>query len=277
MSVHFRKVEAAGGAQQVVGKSAIEQLRRSVWSDAPITRVEADTLFLANDQLRGGDPEWGVFFTDALVEYLVDAGTRAGHIDESRARWLKARILFNGRIAERDELEVLLRALERAQSVPGWLRNLALEEVEQAVIKGSGCTRPDNNTPAGSINAGEVKSLRRILFAHGGPAISRADVEVLFRIKAATLHGDNDPSWETLFVDSTAAYLLGFGGIYNLSDERSDELEDFLTHTGAAIGDFLNRAMRMAIAEGDLYGLLEADETLDPLEKTLIAFLASRH
>ena len=153
MSVHFRKVEAAGGAQQVVGKSAIEQLRRSVWSDAPITRVEADTLFLANDQLRGGDPEWGVFFTDALVEYLVDAGSRAGQIDESRARWLKARILFNGRIAERDELEVLLRALERAQSVPGWLRNLALEEVEQAVIKGSGCTRPDNNTPAGSINA----------------------------------------------------------------------------------------------------------------------------
>lgn len=277
MSVHFHNVEKAGGARLPLGDAAIQDLRRSVWSDGQINRVEADTLFLANDQLRGSDAEWSVFFTEALVEYMVDGGPRAGQIDETRARWLKARILFNGRVTERDELEVLLRALERAQLAPAWLRNLALEEIAQAVIQGSGSTRPDGNTPAGSINADEVKALRRILFAHGGPAISRADIEVLFRIKQATLDGDNVPEWETLFVDGASAYLLGFGGIYNLSDERSAELEDFLTHTGAAIGDFLNLAMRNAMDEGDIYGLLEADGTLDPLEKVLVAFLASRH
>ena len=277
MSVHFRNVDKTDGARLPLGDAAIQDLRRSIWSDGQINRVEADTLFLANDQLRGSDAEWGVFFTEALVEYMVDGGPRAGQIDETRARWLKARILFNGRVTERDELEVLLRALERAQLAPAWLRNLALEEIAQAVIQGLGSTRPDGNTPAGSINADEVKALRRILFAHGGPAISRADIEVLFRIKQATLDGDNAPEWETLFVDGASAYLLGFGGIYNLSDERSAELEDFLTHTGAAIGDFLNLAMRNAMDEGDIYGLLEVDGTLDPLEKVLVAFLASRH
>jgi hypothetical protein len=161
-----------------------------------------------------------------------------------------------------------------------------------------------------AINETECDLLRRAIFAAGGDrpaAVSRAEAEMLFRIKDAALYEVNAPQWQTLFVQGVANYLLGFGGNEPLTRERAGELDAFMRAEGAGIGGFLGRMLTSkpdfrgfgsllgsadeaeylaahndeaavaAVFSADerawLHDRLEADEELDDLEKALIAFI----
>lgn len=58
----------------------------------------------------------------------------------------------------------------------------------------------------GIIDLAEVKELKEILYADG--VIDIEEAEFLFEINDAVSGKENDPSWETLFIDAITNYLL---------------------------------------------------------------------
>lgn len=92
-----------------------------------------------------------------------------------------------------------MKLLEVAVAAPASLRNYALAQVEAAVMTSRGPTRDGGELVLNSITAAEVALLRRIIFAAAGdgPAsVSRAEADILFRIKDATLGAANDADWQ---------------------------------------------------------------------------------
>lgn len=306
MTMHFRDLAAAAAADGMIAPDELQDLRRAGWADGRMDPDEAESLFVANDLLTEPDRDWCDFFVEALSNFVVHTVQPAGYVDQEMADELIARIDRDGRVDSLAELELLVRVLEISTSVPASLKTYTLQQIEWAVEHGEGPTR-HGELAAGGINPTEVALLRRMIFAAGGDrpaAVSKAEAEMLFRLKDASLYEANCPEWQTLFVQGVANYLLGFGGSEPLSAERASELEAFMSQEGAGIGGFLGRmaradvedafgsllggsddepldwegeaeaAARLDPAEADwLRDRLDADEELDELEKALIAFI----
>lgn len=308
MSMHFRDIAVQAASDGAIAPEEILVLRRAGWIDGRMDPEEAEALFVANDHIAEPSAEWCDFFVEALGEFIVNTVEPKGYVDQVMADELVSRIDRDGRVETMAELELLVRVLERSQSVPDSLRAYALRQIENAVLHGEGATRRGELDPKG-INETECTLLRRMIFSAGGdrPAsVSKAEAELLFRIKDATLYEVNAPGWEKLFVQGVANYLLGFGGYEPLTRERATELEQFMSAEGAGLGGFLGR---IALAEPDFKGAfgslldmgpqgpdmeesvaeaaafteqedlwlldrIDADEELDPLEKALLAFIA---
>jgi hypothetical protein len=58
----------------------------------------------------------------------------------------------------------------------------------------------------GIIDLAEVKELKEILYADG--VIDTEEAEFLFEINDAVSGKENDPSWESLFIEAITSYLL---------------------------------------------------------------------
>ncbi len=310
MSMHFGDIAAQAAADGTIAAEEILALRRAGWADGKMEPEEAEALFVANDAIPSPSQEWRDFFVEALSEFVVNTVEPQGYVDQDMADELVQRIDADGKVNSLVELELLVRVLEKALSVPQSLKDYALKQIEDAVLNGEGPTRHGELDSAG-INAAECALLRRMIFAAGGdrPAsVSKAEAEMLFRIKDATLYDTNAPEWQTLFVQGVANFLLGFGGHEPLTSERAGELERFMATEGAGIGGFLGRmfsskpdlegafgsllgdnapdagveawddeaeaAAVLEPAEADwLRDKLDADEDLDDYEKGLIAFI----
>jgi hypothetical protein len=311
MTMHFRDLAAQAAADGVIAADELQELRRLGWADGRMDPDEAESLFSANDLLAEPDREWCDFFVEALSNFVVHTVEPSGYVDQEMADELVSRIDRDGQVDSMAELELLVVVLEKALRVPDSLKAYALQQIEVAVEHGEGPTRRGELVGNG-INATEALLLRRMLFASGGDrpgAVSKAEAEMLFRLKDASLYEANAPEWQTLFVQGVANFLLGFGGSEQLSIERASELETFMNAEGAGIGAFLGR---MATSKPDFEGAfgsllgiggdepeyleginegaataaaftpsehawlqdqLDADEELDELEKALIAFI----
>jgi hypothetical protein len=309
MSMHFGDIAAQAAADGAISAEEIMALRGAGWADGQMEPEEAEALFVANDALTDPSAEWCDFFVEALSEFVVNTVEPHGYVDQDMGDELTQRIDADGKVGSLAELELLVRVLEKALNVPQSLKDYALKQIEQAVLHGEGPTRHGELDAAG-INATECALLRRMIFASGGdrPAsVSKAEAELLFRLKDATLYDTNAPAWQTLFVQGVANYLLGFGGHEALTLERAGELERFMAKEGQGVGGFLSRVVSskpdvagafasllggepegvletvddeaeaaavLELSEADwLNDMLEADEELDELEKALIAFI----
>jgi hypothetical protein len=197
--------------------------------------------------------------------------------------------------------------LERGINAPELLKAYVLEQVEQAVLTGSGPTRRDGELSPGHVNAAEARILRRVLFAPAGDgpaAVSCAEAELLFRLKDATLGAANALEWKQMFVQGVANYLQGAASrTAQISRERAAELEAFIADDSSRTSGFLGRMAKgapnaFAVAFGsrpperDRLGELRAaeevtadeqawldahvgaDGQVDAYEQALIAFLA---
>lgn len=313
MSMHFRDLTERAMVDGTISAEEILGLRREAWSDGAMDLEKAEALFAANDRLKEVTPEWTDFFVETLTEFIVNGGDPHGYVDDAKADWLATHIDRDGRLESMAELELVVRIMEKAVSVPAEMKTYALDQVEQAVLDGTGATRIGSGLLPGCITASECDLLRRMIFASGGdrPAgVSKAEAEMLFRIKNASLEGDNAPEWELLFVQGTANFLLGFSGNEPLSHQRAVALETFMNGPGAGVGGFLANMGRanvmtgfgsllslggpshggtedrdvdlevedaLAITDEEsswLHCQLEADDQLDPYEKALLAFIA---
>jgi hypothetical protein len=307
MSMHFSELAAQATAEGRIGADVILALRQAGWANGKLDPDEAEALFAANDRLIDASSDWCDFFVEALSEFIVNTVEPHGYVDDAMADELVARIDRDGRVGTMAELELLVRVQEKALNLPDSLKAYTLKQFEEAVMTGDGPTRYGSLDPAG-VNASECALLRRLIFSSGGdrPAsVSRAEAELLFRIKDATLFERNALEWEKLFVQGVANFLLGFGGHEPLSRERAADLESFMSAEGAGIGGFLSRvvssrpdfdgafgslldlgspgadiaadaeqAAELTEAESSwLNDMLEADEDLDDLEKALIVFI----
>lgn len=307
MSMQFRDIAAHAAADGVIGAEEILALRQAGWANGRIEPEEAESLFMANEHLTAPSREWGQFFVEALSTFVVHTVEPRGYIDQAMADELIDRIDRDGRVESLAELELLVKVLEIAQSAPANLKAYALKQIEAAVLHGDGPTR-DGALDAKGINDSECTLLRRMIFAAGGDrpaAVSKAEAELLFRIKDATLYETNAPEFGRLFVQGAANYLLGFETPEPLSIERARELEAFMNSAGSGIGGFLKRMMQSDVdaSAGTAFGslldispaadgaeeqapalsqteelwlldLIDADEEIDDMEKALLAFIA---
>lgn len=307
MTVPMIELADALKARAAMTADDVLAIRRIAWPDSCIDATEADAMFALNNAIASPPAEWVEFFVEALTAYVVRQQQPTGYIDDAKAAWLMARIDADGRVETGAELDLLVRVLEVATNAPDALKAYALAQIEAAVTCGSGPTRGSGTLDPGSINATEVALLRRILFAASGdgPAsISRAEAELLFRLKAATQGAANTPEWKTLFVQAVGNHLMAHSDYRPLSRARAAELDAFMSDSRSSVGGFLGR-IGQSLAGGaflDLFGSkapkpdhdaavaadraiapdeaawlkaqVDADGTLDDLEKALLAFVA---
>ena len=316
MTMYFRALADQAAADGEISAQEVLSLRRDAYSitggeDGAINDDEADAIFALNDHLKHCSPEWCDFFVEAVTEHLLAAATPPGYITDTQAAWLIGHIAGDQRLESMAELELLEKLFEKAESVPQKLQQFALIQIEQAVLTGDGPTR-DGQISAGlaldpgSINAAECRLLRRFIFAPGGDrpaAVSKAEAEMLFRIKDATLAKTNAPEWKQLFVQGVGNYLQGFGEHTALTPEKAQELESFMNDTAVSIGGFFGRmvhspsggwdgvtqpdkryldfeagaAEAAAVTDDEqnwLKAQMDKDGQLDELEQALLDFLA---
>jgi hypothetical protein len=276
-AIDFSPAEPSRGG---LSSADISELRAATWQDGHVGRVEADTLLLANDDLRGSSPEWSDFFVDALYEHVVNSREPRGSVDESSSRWLWSRISQDGTVPGIEELELLTRIVQHADPVADSVKRNALSVIEKAVTEGVGPTRAGKligrEIPVGSISDKEVQFLRRMVYRTDRNlprSIGRIEAEALFRIKEATKEGKNAQDWPALFVQGVGTYLQRFGGSEPLTRDQEAELLEFLHSDGANLGGFLQR-MFQAQAGGNVREYLKTAVDIDPLERALLEFLA---
>jgi hypothetical protein len=253
MSIHFSDLAAQAAADGAISAEDILALRQASWANGTISIEEADALFRINDSIGGHTPEWSDCFVEAVGEFIVNGTEPKGYVDEAQADWLIGRIDHNGKLESMTELELLVRVFERALGVPDHLRAYALAQIEQAVLTGEGPTRKGGALEKGNVTQGEAQLMRRIVFASGSdrPAgVSRAEAEMLFRIKDAALDADNAPEWQRLFVQGVGNYLMGFSGKGPLGAERVAELEAFVRDARPSVVGFVQRMARAELGEG---------------------------
>jgi hypothetical protein len=253
MSMHFCDLAVQAALDGAIAPEEILALRRDGWSDGAVDAAEAEAIFTLNDHIAQATPEWTDFFVEALGEFVVNGSAPKGYVDHANADWLVARIDRDGRLESMAELQLLVRVLEKATSVPDSFKAYALSQIEQAVLTGEGPTRDGGSLDKGAITTTEATLLRRMIFAQGGdrPAgVSEAEAEMLFRLKNAALGADNAPEWKRLFVQGVGNFLEGYTSYEPLSAERTAELENFMADTRHGIGRFLGRLARADVNAG---------------------------
>jgi hypothetical protein len=306
MTMHFSEIARQAAADGAITADEILELRRDGWGDGKIAPEEADAIFAINGALAERSTEWCDFFVEAIGEYVLNAWEPKGYVTDEQAAWLIAKVEADGKLESFVELEVLLRLLERAANVPEALKAFALEQIERAVMSGTGSTRDGGSLSAACVSPAECRALRRAIFAVGGDrpaAVSRREAEMLFRIKDATIGAANAPEWKRLFVQGVGNYLMGYASPdAQLSRDRAAELESFMADTRSSIGRFLLRMARGApggfgivfgkasapgrerqvaeardVTEAEnawLDGRVHANSEVDEYDRALLAFIA---
>lgn len=224
--------------------SDVLMLRREVFRDGVATRSEAESLFALDSAATNKCDEWTPFFVEAVSDYVVFAEPPSGYVSPENAAWLRRAITRDGRVDTVTEFELLVTVLEKATSVPADLSAFALAQVSDAVI--------DNKGPLGGshtdrvIDAGDVRLIRRILYAAGGEgnvAISHAEAEVLIALNEATDPTSNDPAFNDLFVKGIGSFLLAATGYTAPPRETALAQEEFLADGNVDLGGFFSRML----------------------------------
>lgn len=311
MSVQFSRLAEQVAADGVVSPEELLSLRQLGWGDGKIYHGEAEAIIELNHAIENPTNEWVDFFVEAISEFVLNGTEPRGMCDEGEARWLIDALDRDGKLDSMSELELLVRVVERAQNAPEVLKQYALRQVENAVLKGTGPTRHGGELADCHVSEAECGLLRRLIFASGGlgaAAVSRFDAEMLFRIKDATLNDENASAWAELFVDGIANYLKGFQlSNAQLSHERVKELESFIADNKANVGRFFGAMAREMPQVGNHFGkvfgkndkgqryveaqaagnivtdheqewldnMIDADGEIDDLERLLMARIAS--
>ncbi len=233
-------------ARNAVTDEDVALLRRTIYADGVVSADQAEWMFAIENAVSDTSPSWAMLFIEALTDYVVVQQVPEGHVDQSKASWLSERIMANGVVNTRTELELLIKVLERATTSPPELSALALAQVREAVLSGRGPVAAGVLKP-GVVGAAEVDILRRVLYAFGGDgsvAITRAEAEILFDINDRTAEAENDPTWSDLFVKAVANFLMAASGYYVPCRQEALRREAFLDARGDGVSGFFGRMLQ---------------------------------
>lgn len=282
--------------------------RRWAWEDGAVSQAEAETLFELDRLIDDSDRKWCDFFVEAMNEYVVNQLPPRGYVSDENAAWLMAQIDRDGQVSTVTELELIVKILETALNAPAALKSYVLGEIERIVLTGAGATRRGGDLCPGTIDEAEVALLRRLIFAPGSDdalIVTRAEAEMLWRLKDATLGRDNAPGWPDLFVRGVGNHLMAHGGDDMIDRAEAQRRETFMDDTSVNVARFMWRAMTSrpdlkgagealfgeesgaaehdaavararAIDAGEADWVetrIRADQATDPLEAALIAFI----
>jgi len=229
--------------------------------------------------------EWIDYFVEVMVDYVVRQQQPTGYVDDAKANWLMRWIDHDGCVDSLAELELLVKVLEVADSAPEGLRAYTLRQIEAAVTSGEGPTRTqredgDGALQSGVINATEVELLRRAVFAmagDGGYIVSQAEADMLFRLKDATLNGDNAPQWADFFVRAVGNHLMAHATYQPLRRDEQAGLDAYVADTHVSLGRFAKRVFGRRtdtrVPEVRPRGDISMDNAarIDPAEKSWLA------
>jgi hypothetical protein len=195
----------------VITPELVLALRRTTYDDSKISATEADYLIRLDGLVRTGCREWSDYYTETITDYLVEQVEPHGYVDEAAATFVFEKIVADHQVKSETELELLVRIMERARSVPASFAARVLRVVFETVSIGRPASRLAEADPA-RITADEVQLLKRVLYAAGGPdgiAVSREEAEALFAIEDIVGSSDNAPEWADLFARAVGNHIVG--------------------------------------------------------------------
>ena len=224
----------------------VAELRALVWEEELIAQPVLDALFTLNDRFDEHTSAWTDFFVEAVSHFMLNQQQPHGFIDEGGAEWLRRRIGRKGGPMTATELALIVSLIEDAENVPDSLKLCAMDAVEQAILSGEGPTRDGKTLRPGSVDKIEADILRRLIFAGGGEGavvVGSQEADMLFRIKNATLKGDNHPAWLQLFVQGVGNHLLSHSDYRPLSREEAAWLSAEMDRSTPSISSFFRRML----------------------------------
>jgi hypothetical protein len=183
-----------------VSPQAALRIRREVFGDGLISRVEADLLFDLADRVTHDSVDWTRVFVEAITDFVLNQEAPLGSISDSEADWLIGRMTGFTRALGDAEYELLVRLAERADATP---------ERFQRFVLGAVAAVP---SARGEVRALDVPLLRRVLFAtgsDGASGITRWEADALFTLADRTAAGNNAPDWNDLFARAVGCHLMG--------------------------------------------------------------------
>ncbi|WP_040309158.1 hypothetical protein [Asticcacaulis biprosthecium] len=233
-----------------IGPEDVLALRRLVWHDGGVNTAEADTLMALNSACPVRSPEWIDYFVEVMCDHVIHQQQPTGYVDDAKAQWLMQAIDHDGKVDSLAELELLVKVLETANSVPQALKAYALMQIEAAVVTGEGPTRKtglmvgNGLLDKGAINDTEVELLRRVIYAQAGDGhyiVSRDEAELLFRLKDANLNAGHSAQWPDLFVKAIANHMMAHAAYQPLTREEQQNLDAYAADTSVSVLRFASR------------------------------------
>ncbi|MEM9278460.1 MAG: hypothetical protein AAGA76_07785 [Pseudomonadota bacterium] len=220
--------------------------RREIFDDMVVSINEAESVFALNDEVSETCLEWDQFFVEVMTDYCVFQAKPQGYVTETIAEWLIGQIAKDGHVQSDSELELLIKIIERAKTVPDQLSAFALKEVAHAVLEGNGKLIGNERLVAGVIGEPEAKLIRRVMYGAGEGgriAVSKEEVEVLFDLNDKTVEIENHPEWNDVFVKAVAAHLMMAVGYKALPREEVMRRQEWLDDTSVDVAGMLSKTL----------------------------------
>ncbi len=190
-------------------------LRRAIYADGVVNRVEAEALFDIERTRTAHNPEWSQLFVEALTDYTLNQELPVGYLTSSTADWVAEQVKRRKTPSTDADLELVTNIIEQAREVPASFSAFALGLAKQEVLYGDGPDAKGRMHVSGRVTEADVITLQRILWGAGSEgllAVSRDEAEALFAIADATAGAANDPKFDDLFAKAIGNYLLGATG-----------------------------------------------------------------
>lgn len=184
----------------IVDAEEITLIKETLLADGIIDRAEADFLFEINDAVTGKDNDAGYIpmFVELISDHVLKDETSPGVVDEDEAKYLMEKIGADGK-TDSAELALLVSVVSKGTDVHESLIAYTAEAITNTVLED------------GVIDASEVQMISDFIYGEGGSAgsgVSREEADLLFKLNDAVSGKENDPSWETLFVEAITASVL---------------------------------------------------------------------
>ncbi len=232
------------------------RLREALWTEEALPQSALEALFDLNRRCEDIAPEWADLLLEALDHFLLHQTAPFGFLDENGAAWLRAQLDRAGRVHGWLEMELLVSILESAENTPDWFKAWTLSQIEETIVTGVGPTRDPAHVSPNYIDEAEVDLIRRIIFSSGGEGaeiVGTHEADMLFRLKDRTLHSENAPGWQSLFVQGVGNHLMAHSDYRQMSPQEAKRLNGFMNeHTPNLAGFFARMLPREMFGNGTI-------------------------
>ena len=198
-----------------IAEADIARLRRAIFADGLVARVELKALFDFEKSRHVHNGAWSQLFVDTVVQHVIEDVQPVGYLSDDNAHWVIEQIGTKQGARSDTALEALIRIVETAREVPPFFSAYVLRQLKEAVVYSDGVDLRGRNLTPGCVNAAELDMIRRVLWgagAEGQLAISKEEAEALFEIADAATGNISDPGWDDLFARAIGNYLIGATG-----------------------------------------------------------------
>ncbi|MEN0041185.1 MAG: hypothetical protein AAF764_07585 [Pseudomonadota bacterium] len=205
---NFSAMCAAIAASGEATAEDVQHLRGIAMADGRLCRNEVEAAFAVDKVLQQRSDEWVWWLREITADHLFGVFADQKHLSQTGADWLLHIAQPLGVVESRARLEVVVRVVEVACSMPEPFYQTVLLALADAVV----ANQRDGQS---IICAEDAAQLRRVLYASAGDgrfAISRAEAEFLFDLNDRTSEAGNAPEWTELFVQAISNYLMASFG-----------------------------------------------------------------